>query len=103
MPSVALFHPEPTRATSSTLSRIVLETGQPYSPDVVTFWGVGFAVSDVDLLRYYRKAMRFAKRFEFINPSMEAVTSASRSLHTQFVHFASLDAWIHATAILVGR
>jgi hypothetical protein len=59
----------------------------------VTFWGVGFTDSDIDLLALYREATGGAERVEFINPSTAAYENAARLLSVSARHFIALESW----------
>ena len=74
-------------------AEIILSTGRPFLPRVVTFWGVGLTDSDVDLLAVYREAVTDARVVEFINPSVEAYENAKRLLEIPITYFDSLDRW----------
>lgn len=71
----------------------ILNTGRPFSPKVVTFWGIGLTDSDVDLLTVYKEAVNRAKTVEFINPSVDAHQMAQRLLNRKIAHFPKLDDW----------
>lgn len=75
-------------------AEMILSHGRPFSPRIVTFWGVGLTNSDVDLLSLYREAVAYAELVEFINPSQEASEKATKLLATKLTHFLSLDQWI---------
>ena len=75
-------------------AEMILGNGRPFSPRIVTFWGVGLTDSDVDLLSLYREAVADARLVEFINPSLEACENATKLLATNLTHFLSLDQWV---------
>jgi hypothetical protein len=78
------------------IAKIILATGRPFSPRIVTFWGVGLTDSDLDLLELYREAAAGAKQVDFINPSAVAVRNARQLLGVSIQHFESLDGWFAA-------
>jgi len=65
-----------------------------FAPNVSTFWGVGLAQSDIDLLEIYRKALESVSEVEFINPSEEALRSASTLLGIRPTWYPELDRWL---------
>ncbi len=72
---------------------MILNTGRPFAPRIVTFWGVGLTASDIDLMSLYREAVSTAAEIEFINPSVEAHQIAEHLLSKSIDHFSSLDEW----------
>jgi len=74
-------------------ARMILKTKRPFTPEIVTFWGVGLTSSDVDLLNIYREATRKTKEIEFINPSDEVCMVAEKLLYRKVHHFRSLEEW----------
>lgn len=77
----------------------ILDTGRPFRPIVVTFWGVGLTDSDIDLLSVYRESCSGAEQIEFINPSVEAYNKAVNLLHRKITHFQTLDEWFNTHSI----
>jgi hypothetical protein len=68
-----------------------------FEAEIVTFWGIGMASSDVDLIDIYRRACRRASRIEFINPDPTACESAHRLLGLPVIDFSDLPEWFART------
>lgn len=83
-------------------SQMILSTGRPFFPKVVTFWGVGLTDSDIDLLAVYQESTKKADSVEFINPCVEAYRTAVSLLSIKIVHFQSLDQWCVTHNLLSG-
>lgn len=75
------------------IAQAILAATSPLSPDVLTFWGVGLADSDHDLLELYRGWSQQAARVEVINPNAAAAARAERLLGRPVTHFGRLDLW----------
>lgn len=80
-------------------ARYILNHDRPFSPDVLTFWGVGLTTSDVDLLSLYREAAKTASIIEFINPSNEACDQARSQLQREVIHHVDLDSWLSVSRV----
>jgi hypothetical protein len=68
-----------------------------FEPEIVTFWGIGMASSDADLIDIYRNACRRARRIEFINPDPTAGEGANRLLGVSVAGFSDLPDWFART------
>lgn len=77
-------------------AKIILDTCRPFSPRIVTFWGVGLTDSDIDLLDIYNESTSHADVVEFINPSNDAYENALDLLGRDITHFPTLEAWLSA-------
>lgn len=76
------------------LASFILDSGRPFLPEILTFWGVGLTDSDTDLLDIYKEASRHAETIEFINPSRPALEKAKHSLEKNISYFPTLDEWL---------
>ncbi len=75
------------------IAQTILRSFQDFRPGVVTFWGVGLASSDADLIEIYKNTCDFAEEVQFINPSDEAYHRASQLIKRPIQQFRSLDEW----------
>jgi hypothetical protein len=68
------------------------------TPDVLTFWGVGFTYSDMDLVAVYKKWARFASTIEMIHPEKAppALSNAENLLSTKIMHYLTPEDWQRA-------
>ena len=62
-------------------------------PEILSFWGVGMAGSDVDLLDLYRSWSRRAALVNVINPDINAIERFETKLKREVRHFDSHKAW----------
>jgi hypothetical protein len=76
------------------MAQAILYTIRTYKANKLTFWGIGLAESDVDLLEIYNEASSTAKVVEFINPDQSACTKASSLLGREVKWFSSLGKWL---------
>lgn len=63
-------------------------------PHTVSFWGVGFTSSDVDLVELYRRWMRNCSRVEVINPDAAVARAAEELLHRDIHHYRDVPSWL---------
>lgn len=63
-------------------------------PHAVTFWGVGFTSSDVDLLEIYRRWTRSCERVEVINPDGAVAVAAEELLYKKVYCYADVRSWL---------
>jgi hypothetical protein len=65
-----------------------------YTPENVTFWGVGFTSSDIDLTDTYRRWCERASRISLIHPSpTRELSDAERLLERPILHFRKPEDW----------
>ena len=50
------------------IARLIVEAASRYKPSSLSFWGVGFTDSDLDLNELYRKLANTTRKIELINP-----------------------------------
>jgi len=74
-------------------AKLILDPVQDLKPRVVTFWGVGFANSDVDLMSLYEKWCSAAEKIEVINPDPKVAANVWALFHGEVSHFADVDRW----------
>lgn len=67
-------------------AKMILAPLMDSHPDTISFWGVGFTSSDVDLIQLYRTWTRACSRVEIINPD-EATARAAEKLLFREVHY----------------
>jgi hypothetical protein len=77
----------------------ILETGRPFHPKIITFWGIGLTESDIDLNIIYKEAALVAEAIEFINPDNKAYSKAVDLLGNRITHYHTLDEWFDANNI----
>jgi hypothetical protein len=75
------------------IAQYILSHLADHHPSVVTFWGVGLADSDGDLLDIYMPACASAQRVEFVNPDAAAYDRALRLLGVPIIQHKDLDSW----------
>ena len=63
-------------------------------PDSVSFWGVGFTSSDVDLIQLYQTWMRNCSRVEVINPDEATARAAEELLFREVHHYRDVPSWL---------
>jgi len=79
------------------IARIILDSIKDRKPDVITFWGVGFTDSDIDLLTIYRAWTQSAKVIEIINPDDKVSDLAKRYLVSRNVkQYKTVDEWLQS-------
>ncbi len=66
-------------------------------PDIVSFWGVGFTTSDVDLVGLYRSWTRVSGKVEIINPDEAAASMAEEILSRDVHHYHDVSSWLAQT------
>gem|GEM_PF-1381350 len=63
-------------------------------PQTVSFWGVGFTGSDIDLVELYRKWMVVCSRVEVINPDDAVARAAEELLRKNVHHYRDVPSWL---------
>lgn len=76
------------------IARIIFDGIVSFDPDIVTFWGVGLADSDADLLDVYRKWIASTSAIEVINPDAAVAARAMRIFKRDIRHCATLEDWL---------
>lgn len=66
-------------------------------PHIVSFWGVGFTSSDVDLVELYRTWTRDCSRVEVINPDDAVARTAEELLYRDVHHYRDVPSWLTET------
>ena len=75
---------------------MILKSVANMRPTVTTFWGVGYADSDIDLMCLYAEWCNTSNVIEVINPS-KAVFDVMRANHGDKVrHFENVEHWLVA-------
>jgi hypothetical protein len=75
---------------------MILEPLRGARPNVLTFWGVGFKVSDQDLVELYRSWSSSAEVIEVINPDARVADYATAHFG-RVVHYVDVEEWWAAT------
>lgn len=75
------------------IAHYVLSRLEGFQPSIVTFWGVGLAPSDGDLLDIYVHACASATRVESVNPDPAIYDRAGSVLKVPITHYKDLDEW----------
>ena len=76
------------------IAKIIFESVVDYSPNIVTFWGVGLTDSDTDLLDVYKKWAASAAIIEVINPSDEVAIKAKGIFNRDIRHCSTIEEWL---------
>ncbi len=66
-------------------------------PDIVSFWGVGFTSSDIDLIQLYRTWMHDCSRVEVINPDESIARAAEELLFKKVHYYRDMPDWLEET------
>jgi hypothetical protein len=74
-------------------AKMILDPIQDMKPRVVTFWGIGFTNSDVELMLLYETWCTTAEKIEVINPDSNIAESVRNHLGDDVSHFADADTW----------
>jgi hypothetical protein len=80
-------------------ARMILAGLGVFTPELVTFWGVGLTPSDVDLTDIYRAACHTAQRVEFINPDEGMARHAEAALGVPITHYRRWEDWVSLAAV----
>lgn len=63
-------------------------------PETLTFWGIGFTKSDLDLMALYRAWAQSAERIEVINPDASVATAIKAEVGCAVFHYPDLNDWL---------
>ena len=77
------------------IAKIILREIERLHPNTMTFWGVGFTDSDVDLIDIYRTWLKSASVVEVINPDVTVVDRATKVLNTKIRHCLTIEEWLN--------
>jgi len=83
------------------IASFILDTGRPFHPKIITFWGIGLTESDIDLNTIYKEAALGSETIEFINPDKNAFIKAVDLLGNRITHYHTLDEWFDANNIVL--
>lgn len=75
------------------IAKMILQPLLSMRPHAVTFWGVGFTNSDVDLVAVYAAWCQSVKTIEVINPDQRVADLISRNFGRAVVHFDTVANW----------
>ncbi len=76
------------------IARTIIDGIVSFRPDKVTFWGVGLADSDADLLDVYRKWIASTSVIEVINPDAAVTERAMDMFRRDIRHYPTLEEWL---------
>lgn len=76
------------------ITRVIFENIVSLRPDIITFWGVGLADSDIDLIDIYRKWMTSALVIEVINKDPVVTDKVKRIFKRNAQYCSTLEEWL---------
>lgn len=76
------------------VSKMIFESLQNTLAHTVSFWGVGFTGSDVDLVEFYRACMPFCRKVEVINPDRAVARAAEVLLDRDVHYYQDVPGWL---------
>jgi hypothetical protein len=79
------------------IAKIILDAMRHFRPQLLTFWGVGLADSDIDLVEIYRTWCASGAAVEFINPDDIAAHRATEILKVRVAQFSTIEEWLSHT------
>lgn len=75
-------------------AKMILAPLLKFRPQTLSFWGVGFTSSDVDLLEIYRGWSHSAEMVEVINPDSAVARAAEEVLYRPVCHYRDAQIWL---------
>lgn len=75
------------------IAQRIIQSIPPLQPTTITFWGIGFTASDVELTQLFERWASVASTIEAINPSSHDVDRIAAFLGREVVRFDSTDQW----------
>ncbi len=76
------------------VARTILASLNGSKPAIVTFWGVGFTDSDIDLSELYAAWCVEAKAIEVINPDRQISEILEKRFGNKVQHFGGVESWL---------
>ena len=77
------------------LARLLIQFIRGRQPRILTFWGVGLAESDADLLLLYRDWAYSSEFVELINPNKKVADRVKGLLYVSKIdHYKNVDEWV---------
>lgn len=76
------------------VARTVVETIRGLRPTSLTFWGIGFTISDADLSKLYEDWSSVARTIEVINPDKSIATRLEGVLGKPVIHYSDVEDWL---------
>ncbi|MCI0428594.1 MAG: hypothetical protein L0Z46_11315 [Nitrospiraceae bacterium] len=76
------------------IARIILDNVAGLRPDIMTFWGVGLADSDVDLIDLYTTWLGSTSKIEVINPDYAVAHRAEKIFKRNVEQYTTIEEWL---------
>jgi len=83
----------------SPTSKIIIDSVKNLKPHKLTFWGVGFTASDIDLLELYSNWASQSQIVELINPDPQIAKTISELLKisaSKITHYLTLESFVES-------
>jgi hypothetical protein len=75
----------------------IINAASGFRPDTLTFWGLGFTESDIDLNKLYQTLAGNARTIELINPDSSIVPRLEQIVCRKVTHFPNVEKWLSAS------
>lgn len=76
------------------ISKILIDQIKCFSPEEISFWGVGFTESDVDLIELFKRWSVSQPTINVVNPDYRVCQKMEKILDCKTIHYNSVDSWI---------